>query len=161
MFEVIGHSRYYSRNEDLIHVTILESRLMDLFLGFVYKHYTSQYSYRKNPEKYKICQFVHPVNPSTIIELNEKTRFYKQSRFSYIIPVDGVTRLKVYNCSNITRCMILFTGDTLHARVSIFETRNGSYPSYLRIFSYIVEDDFLNNNENFTSIKGNMLCTNC
>ena len=49
-----------------------------------------------------MCKVVHPVNPSTIIELNETTRFYKQSRFSYIRPVDGVTRLKVYNCSNIT-----------------------------------------------------------
>ena len=27
---------------------------------------------------------------------------YKESRFSYIRPVDGVTRLKVCNCSNIT-----------------------------------------------------------
>ena len=114
----------------------------------------------KKPEKYKICQVVHPVNPSIIIELNEKTRFYKQSRFSYIRPVDGVTRLKVYNCSNITGleknihrssqvvveissgCMILFTGDTFHAGVSTFERRNGSYPSNLRIFSYIVEADF-------------------
>ena len=61
--------------------------------------------------------------------MNEKQRFYKESRFSYIRPVDGVTRLRVYNCSNITGleneihksidvvveilsgCMILFTGD--------------------------------------------------
>ena len=89
-----------------------------------------------------------------------KNRFYKESRFSYIRPVDGVTRFKVYNCSNIigleneiykssqvvveipNGCMILFTGDTFHAGVSTFERRNGSYPSNLRIFSYIVEADF-------------------
>ena len=57
--------------------------------------------------------------------------------------------------------MILFTGYTFHAGVSTFERRNGSYPSNLRIFSYIVEDNFLSDNENITSIKGNMLCTNC
>ena len=108
-----------------------------------------------------------------------KARFYKQSIFGYIIPVDGVTRLKVYNCSNITGleknihrssqvvveissgCMILFTGDTFHAGVSTFERRNGSYPSNLRIFSYIVEEYLLSINENITSMKGNMLCTNC
>ena len=57
--------------------------------------------------------------------------------------------------------MILFTADTFHAVVSTFEKRNGSYPSNFRFFSYIVEDDFLSNNENITSIKGDMLCTNC
>ena len=56
--------------------------------------------------------------------------------------------------------MILFTGDTFHAGVSTFERRNDSYPSNLRIFSYIVEDNFLSVNENITLIKGNMLCTN-
>ena len=34
MFEVIGQSRYYSRNEDLIHETILESGFIDsIFLN--------------------------------------------------------------------------------------------------------------------------------
>ena len=50
-------------------------------------------------------------------------------------------------------CMILFTGDMFHAGVSNFERRNGSYPSNLRIFSYIVEDDYLSCNENITSIE--------
>ena len=35
MFEIIGQSRYYSRNEDSIHETILDSRFMDPFFGFV------------------------------------------------------------------------------------------------------------------------------
>ena len=68
--------------------------------------------------------------------------------------------MKVYNCSNINGlegvihklrqviveilngCMIVFTGDTYNSGVSTFERRNGSYPSNLRIFSYIVEDNF-------------------
>ena len=55
-FEVIGQSRYYSRNEDLIHETNLESRFMDnLFWIPVNEHYTSQHFYRENPEKYNIC----------------------------------------------------------------------------------------------------------
>ena len=87
--------------------------------------------------------------------------------------------MKLYNSSNITGlkkevhkssqvvveipsgCVIIFTGDTFHARVSTFERRNGSYPSNLRIFSFIVEYNVLSDNENITSIKGNMLCTNC
>ena len=107
----------------------------------------------------------------------KKKNCYKESRFSYIRPVDGITRLKVYNCSNITGlenvihkssqviveipngCMIVFTGDTYHSGVSTFERRNGSYPSNLRIFSYIVEDNFLSVDEDIKAIKGNMLCT--
>ena len=83
----------------------------------------------------------------------------------------------MYNCSNITGlenvihkssqviveipngCMIVFTGDTYHSGVSTFERRNGSYPSNLRIFSYIVEDNFLSVDEDIKAIKGNMLCT--
>ena len=48
-----------------------------------------------------------------------------------------------------------------HIGVSTFERRNGSYPSNLRIFSYIVEDDYLSGDENITAIKGNMLRSNC
>ena len=90
-----------------------------------------------------------------------KKSCYKESRFSYIRLVDGVTRLKVYNCSNIngleniiqkfsqvvagipSRCMIVFPGDMYHSGVSTFERRNGSYPSNLRIFRYIVENNCL------------------
>ena len=103
--------------------------------------------------------------------MNDKTFFYKQSRFSYVRPFDGVTTLKGYNCSNITvlekivhrssqvvvevpnTCMIIFTGDTFYAGVSTFERRNGSYSSNLRIFSYIVKDYYLSGNKNITAIK--------
>ena len=33
MFEVTGQSRYYSRNEDLVHETILDSTFVDPFLN--------------------------------------------------------------------------------------------------------------------------------
>ena len=56
--------------------------------------------------------------------------------------------------------MITFTGDTIHTGVSTFERRNGSYPSNLRIFTYIVEDNYLSGDKNNTSIKRNMLCSN-
>ena len=86
----------------------------------------------------------------------KKTSFYKESRFSYIRPVVRVTKLKVYNYSNITSleieihklsqvgveipsgCMILFTGDIYHAGVSTFERRNGSYSSNFVLFSVIL-----------------------
>ena len=90
------------------------------------------------------------------MSLNSKKNWYKESRFSYIRPVDGITRLKVYNCSNITGlenvihkssqviveipngCIIVFTGDTYHAGVSTFERRNGSYSSNFVLFSVIL-----------------------
>ena len=60
-----------------------------------------------------------------------------------------------------SECMILFTGDTFHTGVSTFERRNGRYSSNLRIFGYIVEDDYLSCNENIASIKSNMLYSDC
>ena len=69
--------------------------------------------------------------------------------------------LKVYKCLNITGlenvvhrgsqvvveipncCLILSTGDSFHAGVSTFERSNGTYPSNLRIFSYIVENEYI------------------
>ena len=35
MMEVIGQSKYYTRNEDSTHVAILNSKFMNLFFGFV------------------------------------------------------------------------------------------------------------------------------
>ena len=110
-----------------------------------------------NFNKYKIHQVMFPVNISSIMELTGGRKITKESIISFIRPVDGVTRLKVYNCSNITGlknvvhrgsqvfieipngCLILFTGDTFHTGVSTFERGNGSYPFNLRLFSYIVE----------------------
>ena len=52
MIEVIGHSKYYTRNEDSTHETILDSKFMNPLLWIrVNEHFTSQYYYRKNAEK--------------------------------------------------------------------------------------------------------------
>ena len=73
MFEIIGQSRYYSRNKDLIYERNFENRFTEnIFWIRVNKHFTSQYCYRINPGNYKICQVIYPVDPSKIIELNEK-----------------------------------------------------------------------------------------
>ena len=63
----------------------------------------------------------------------------KESRFSYIRPVDRATRLIVYNCSNLTDleqvvhrgskvvvevpdgCMIVFINHTIHAGVKSYK----------------------------------------
>ena len=84
------------------------------------------------------------------------------------------------NCSNITgleqivhrksqviveipnSCMIVFTGYTYYAGVSSIERSNGSYPSFLRIFSYIVEDDYITDDENINRLLQCQLCKqNC
>ena len=52
-------------------------------------------------------------------------------------------------------CMIIFTGDTYYAGISSLERRNGSYPLYLRIFSYIVEDEYIFGDENIIKISQN------
>ena len=73
-----------------------------------------------------------------ILDLKTSSAFVKYSRFSYIRPVDGATRLMVYNCSNITGleqivhrvnkvvvevpdgCMIVFTNHTIHVGVKVY-----------------------------------------
>ena len=94
MFDVIGQSKFYSRNNDAIHETNSETRFREnCFWIRVNEHFTPDVCYRINPDKYKICQVVSPVNQPKIMSLNSKNNCYK---------VDGITRLKVYNYSNIT-----------------------------------------------------------
>ena len=48
----MGHSKYYTRNEDSTHETILDSKFMNpLFWILVNKHFASQKYYRKNADK--------------------------------------------------------------------------------------------------------------
>ena len=54
-------------------------------------------------------------------------------------------------------CLILFTEDNLHVGFSIFHRVDGSYPSNRRLFSYIVEKEYITSNEDITSIQKNML----
>ena len=81
--------------------------------------------------------------------------------FSYIRPVDGDTRLIIYNCANITGlkqivhrgskvvvevpdgCMILFTNHKIHVGHKIHEKQSDIYSSHLRMFAYIVEQDYV------------------
>ena len=127
-----------------------------------------------NFNKYKIHQVMFPVNISSIMELTDGRMITKESIFSFIRPVDGVTRLKVYNCSNITGlenvvcsqaivkipndCLILFTEDNFHAGVITIEKGNSSYSSNFRFFSYIVENEHINRDDNITTLKPRMVC---
>ena len=110
------------------------------------------------------------------MELTEGKKITKESRFSYIWPIDGVIRLKVYTYSNIyglenvvykgsqdiveisNDCLVLFLGDNFHAGVSIFERGNSRYLSNLRIFSYIYENKYITEDENITSLKQQLFC---
>ena len=60
MFDIIGQSKFYSRNNDDIHETNSE--------------FTPDVCYRINPDKYKICQVVCPVNQPKIMSLNLKKK---------------------------------------------------------------------------------------
>ena len=95
------------------------------------------------------------------MDITDGKKIIKESRFRYIQPIDGVTRLNLYNCSNITglenvvhnggqvvveipnSCLILFTRNTFQAGVSTFHRADGSYPSNLRHFSFIIEKEYI------------------
>ena len=90
-----------------------------------------------------------------------KKTYIKESRFSYIIPIHGSTRVIVYNSSNVTYmegtvhhgakvifevpegCMIVFTNDTFHTGIKSYAKYKGNYLSHLRLFAYIVEEIFI------------------
>ena len=179
--EDLGLTKYYARNEDFNHYCSSSLKFGDpYFWHRVCEHFTSENIYTITPKKYEIHQVLQPDNKSSIVNLDDGKNVTKESRFSYIRPVDGVTRLKLCNCSNITgleqtvhrksqviveipnSCMIVFTGDTYHAGVSSFDRRDGGYPSFLRIFSYIVEENYVTDDENISRLSQNQLCKqNC
>ena len=105
--------------------------------------------------------------------------FVKESRFSYITPDDGATRLIIYNCSNITgleqivhrgskvvvkvpdRCMILFTNHinhTNHTGVKSYEKQGGMYSLHIRMFAYIVEHDYVQITDDISKLSKNDEC---
>ena len=135
----MNHENYYKINVQTHFDLNCDSKLMDrLFWQRVHDHFTTHKIYTINFNTYAIHQVIFPVNTSAIMELSEGKKIIKESWFSYIRHIDGVTRLKVYNCSNNTRlknvvhrgsqvnveipndCLILFIGDNLHAGVSTF-----------------------------------------
>ena len=95
------------------------------------------------------------------MDTTDGVRIIKESRFSYIRPIDRVTRFKLCNCSNITglenvvhnggqvvvkipnSCLILFTRDTFQVGFSTLHRADGSYPSNLRLFSFIIEKEYI------------------
>ena len=96
--------------------------------------------------------------------------FIKQSRFSHIKPIDGITRLIVYSSSNVAGLegiihrgskvivevadgsMIVFTNETFHAGVK----------SYLRLFAYIVDNNYVSiTDEVFKILNKNICNLNC
>ena len=114
---------------------------------------------------------MYPVNTSSIIDTTDGMKTIKESMFSDLRPIDGVTRLKLYNYSNITGlenlvhkggqvvveipngCLILRTGDTYHVEIGIFHIADGSYSSNLRFFSCIVKKKYITVNEDIASIQ--------
>ena len=175
--EELGLTKYYARNDDFNHYCSSSLKFGDSYFWHrVCENITSENIYKITPKKYEIHQVLQPDNKSSIVNLDNGKNVIKESRFSYIRPVDGVTRLKLCNCSNITgleqivhrksqviveipnSCMIVFTGDTYHAGVKSFDRRDGGYPSFLRIFSYIVEENYVTDDENISSLSQNQLC---
>ena len=169
------HKKYYKRNTHTTLSLNCDSKFTDcMFLQRVRDHFTAHKIYTMNFNKYKIRQVMFPVIMSSIMELTEGKNIIKESRFSYIRQVDGITRLKVYNCTNITGlenvvcsqaiveipngCLILFTEDNFHAGVITFEKGNSSYSSNFRFFSYIVENEHINRDDNITTLKPRMVC---
>ena len=89
------------------------------------------------------------------------TIYVKESIFSCIRPIDGTTRLIVYASSNIIGlegivyrtckvgvevpdgCMIVFTSDTFHVGLKSYERQSGVSSSYLRMFTYIIESNYI------------------
>ena len=58
--------------------------------------------------KYKICQVKKENDSSKCLDMTTLNAFVKESRFIYIRPVDGATRLVVYNCSTNSKEKIIY-----------------------------------------------------
>ena len=73
MFDIIGQSKFYSRNNDSIHETNSQTRFrVNCSWICVNKHFTQDVCYRINSDKYKSCQIVCPIDQPMIISLNGK-----------------------------------------------------------------------------------------
>ena len=73
-----------------------------MFWERVHEHIASSTTLPNNWCKYNICQVKENNVSSKYIDVKSSDVFVKESRFSYIRPVDGATRLIVCNCSYIT-----------------------------------------------------------
>ena len=154
-----------------------------IFWDQVHEHITSSTTLPNNRCKYKICHIKENNDSSKYLDVKSSNIFVKESRFSYIRPVDGDTRLIVYNCSNITgleqrvhrgskvvgevpdSCMVVFTNHAIHAGVKTYEKQGGVYSSHLRMFAYIVEKDYIQTEGSITTMladdKCHLSCATC
>ena len=119
-------------------------------------------------------------NDSSKYMEDDGNTFVKESVFSCIRPIGRNARLIVYNSSNITAlegginrgskiggevpvgCMIVFTSDTFHASVKLYERRDGVYPAHLWFFAYIVEYNYVSLSEDVSKMLiANKCDVNC
>ena len=155
-------ARYYEKkdlinlvmtNEDKFMSPFYWKRVHELITSSITK-IDSRHGIYQVKDNNELCKYVE----------NNKT-YIKESRFSYIRPIHGSTRLIVYNSSNVTcmegmvhrgakvivevpeGCMIVFSNDTFHAGVKSYAKYGGNYLSHLRLFAYIVEESFFSVDE--------------
>ena len=130
---------YYQKKKVVNFVSTNEKQFMSsIFWNRVHEYIISSTALANNWCKYKICQVKQDNDSSLYLDAKTSNDFVKESRFSYIRPIDGATRLIVYNISNITgfeqivhrgskvivvvpdECMIIFTNYTIHAGVKTY-----------------------------------------
>ena len=55
-------------------------------------------------------------------------------------------------------CIIVFTNHTIHAGVKRYEKQGGMYSSHLRMFAYIVEQDYVQKTDCITKLLNDDKC---
>ena len=102
LHDSIAH--FYKKKKDFNLVLTNETKFMNPgFWKRVHEHIISSTTLQNNGcNKYNICQVKDDNQSSKYIDEITPQVFVKESRFSYIRPVDGAIRLIVYNCSNNT-----------------------------------------------------------
>ena len=91
---------FYQKKEDFNLVLTNETKFMNPGCWKrAHKHIISSSTLQSNGcNKSNICQVKDDNESSKYIDEKTLQVFVKESRFSYIRPVDGATRLIVYNC---------------------------------------------------------------
>ena len=119
----------------------------------------------------KLKKIIIYVNMLKITHQLEGKTYIKESRFSYIRPIHGSTRLIIYNSSNVTYmegkvhrgakvivevpegCMLVFINDTFYTGVKSYAKHGGIYLSHLRLFAYIVVETFISFDESIEKVS--------
>ena len=100
LHDYIAH--YYQKKEDVKFVLTTETKFINPgYWKRVHKHIIGSTSLPNNGCKYNICQEKDDNESSKYIDAKTSEVFVKESRFSYIRPVDGATRLIVYNINQM------------------------------------------------------------